>query len=98
MVFLGALSAAGVTNQIDLRNAVGGVTFQVTVSSIGTNVVLRFEGSVDDVDYFAMEADRTVTSDGTIGFWLGAQVPYARCRLVSFTGGSPLVTVEAATR
>ena len=41
--------------------------FQITVSSIGTNVVVRAEGSLDGTDYFNLgTGDTTISSNGTI--------------------------------
>ena len=34
------------------------ITFQVTVSSIGTNVVVRFEGSLDNTNFFNLDEGR----------------------------------------
>lgn len=90
---LTSLTAAGTTGSIKVNAQA--VTFQVTVSSIGTNVVVRFEGSLDDTNFFNLdqdELDTTITANGTRGFALnGCPVEYVRLRLVSFTGGSPTV-------
>ena len=90
---LTSLTAAGTTGSIKVNASA--VTFQVTVSSIGTNVVVRFEGSLDDTNFFNLdqdELDTTITANGTRGFALnGCPVEYVRLRLVSLTGGSPTV-------
>ena len=90
---LTSLTAAGTTNSIKVNAQA--VTFQVTVSSIGTNVVVRFEGSLDNVSFFSLdqdELDTTITANGTRGFALnGCPVEYVRLRLVSLTGGTPTV-------
>jgi len=90
---LTSLTAAGTTNSIKVNAQA--VTFQVTVSSIGTNVVVRFEGSLDDSNFFNLdqdELDTTITANGTRGFALnGCPVEYVRLRLVSLTGGTPTV-------
>jgi len=90
---LTSLTAAGTTNSIKVNAQA--VTFQVTVSSIGTNVVVRFEGSLDDTNFFNLdqdELDTTITANGTRGFALnGCPVEYVRLRLVSLTGGTPTV-------
>ena len=90
---LTSLTAAGTTNSIKVNAQA--VTFQVTTSSIGTNVVVRFEGSLDDTNFFNLdqdELDTTITSNGTRGFALnGCPVEYVRLRLVSLTGGTPTV-------
>jgi hypothetical protein len=74
---LTSLTAAGTTNSIKVNAQA--VTFQVTVSSIGTNVQVRFEGSLDDTNFFNLDDE---AQDTTI---------YARLRLVSITGGTPTV-------
>lgn len=90
---LTSLTAAGTTGSIKVNAQA--VTFQVTVSSIGTNVVIRMEGSLDNVSFFNLdqdELDTTISANGTRGFALnGCPVEYVRLRLVSFTGGSPTV-------
>jgi hypothetical protein len=90
---LTSLTAAGTTNSIKVNAQA--VTFQVTTSSIGTNVVVRFEGSLDDTNFFNLdqdELDTTITANGTRGFALnGCPVEYVRLRLVSITGGTPTV-------
>jgi hypothetical protein len=90
---LTSLTAAGTTNSIKVNAQA--VTFQVTVSGIGTNVVIKLEGSLDDTNFFNLdenETDTTITANGTRGFALnGCPVEYVRLRLVSFTGGTPTV-------
>lgn len=91
---LGDLTAAGVTSS----QATTGLNlcFQITTSSIGTNVVIRLEGSLDDTNYFNLddgEEDITLTGDGTFGYALnGCPVKFVRVRLVSISGGSPTVS------
>ena len=90
---LTSLTAAGTTNSIKVNAQA--VTFQVTVSDIGTNVVIRLEASLNDIEFFNLdqnETDTTITANGTRGFALnGCPVEYVRLRLVSFTGGTPTV-------
>jgi hypothetical protein len=93
-VTLDTLTAAGVTEN-GLSYGAKAITYQVTVATIGTNVVIRFEGSLDGVDYFNLDqnnADYTISANGTTGYCLsGCPVNYARLRLVTITGGSPSV-------
>ena len=93
-VTLDALTAEGVTEN-GLSYGAQAITYQVTIASIGTSVVVRFEGSLDGVSYFNLEqnnADYTITANGTTGYCLsGCPVNYARLRLVTITGGSPSV-------
>ena len=90
---LTSLTAAGTTGSIKVNAQA--VSFQVTVTGIGTNVVVRFEGSLDDTNFFNLnenELDTTITANGTRGFALnGCPVEYVRLRLVSFSGGTPTV-------
>ena len=90
------LTSAGVTSSI--RTTGVDIVFQVTTSSIGTNVVVRFEGSLDDTNFFNLdqdELDTTITANGTRGFALnGCPTKYVRLRLVSFTGGTPTVAAK----
>ena len=90
---LTSLTAAGTTNSIKVNAQA--VTFQVTVSDIGTNVVIRLEASLNDIEFFNLdqnETDTTITANGTRGFALnGCPVEYVRLRLVSLSGGTPTV-------
>lgn len=90
---LTSLTATGTTNSIKVNAQA--VTFQVTVSGIGTNVVIRLEASLDDIEFFNLrenETDTTITDNGTYGYCLnGCPVEYVRLRLVSLTGGTPTV-------
>ena len=92
-VGLTSLTAAGTTQSIKVQASE--ITFQVTVSSIGTNVVVRFEGSLDNTNFFNLDEDAedtTITANGTTGFSLsGTPVEYVRLRLVSLSGGTPTV-------
>ena len=96
---LGTLTAAGTTD-FQALGPQDNIVFQVTVSSIGTNVVLRFEGSLDATNWFnldSVEADTTLTANRTTAYAVTqAPVPYVRGRLVSLTGGSPSVVVKVA--
>ena len=92
-VGLTSLTAAGTTQSIKVQASE--ITFQVTVSSIGTNVVVRFEGSLDNTNFFNLDEDAedtTITANGTTGYSLsGTPVEYVRLRLVSLSGGTPTV-------
>lgn len=93
---LGELTVAGVTDSV-LCGGVN-VTFQVKLASVGTNVVIRLEGSLNNTDFFnlaASNADYTLTANGTYGYVLFAPVKYIRLRLVSLSGGTPTVSAIA---
>lgn len=96
---LGTLTSAGATdfaNSSESDNAV----FQITVTSIGTNVVVRFEGSLDATNWFNLDSnniDSTITANGTYGYSLmQAPVVYMRGRLVSISTGTPTVVFKVA--
>jgi hypothetical protein len=96
---LGTLTSAGVTefaNSSESDNAV----FQVTVTTIGTNVVVRFEGSLDATNWFNLDSnnvDTTITANGTYGYsMMQAPVPYVRGRLVSISTGTPTVVFKVS--
>ena len=95
---LEALTAPGVTAAQKSTGA--NLTFQVTVADIGTNVVIRFEGSLDGSNYFNLatgQVDYTITANGTYGYVLYAPVQYLRLRLVSISGGTPTVSTIIGT-
>ena len=93
------LTAAGVTASVITAGV--NLCFQVTVSGIGTNVVIRFEGSLDDSNFFNLDqsnTDTTITANGTYGYALaGCPVQYVRLRLVSVSGGTPTVAGKVGT-
>jgi len=90
---LTTLTAVGTTTAVEVTS--NAVTFQVTVTDINTNVVVRFEGSLDNTNFFNLDqggADTTITTNGTYGFALnGCPVKYIRLRLVGISGGTPSV-------
>lgn len=96
---LGTLAAVGATD-FQALGPQDNVLFQVTVSSIGTNVVIRLEGSVDAANWFNLDAnnvDTTITANGTYGYALvQVPVPYVRARLVSISTGTPSVVFKVA--
>jgi len=88
-----ALTATGVTADVP---SIGAEDFviQVNVSSIGTSVVVRIEGTLDGTNYFNCDAggDTTITANGSTAFSI-QNVPLraVRGRLVTITGGTPSV-------
>jgi hypothetical protein len=68
--------------------------FQITVATIGTNVVVRAEGSLDGTNYFNLgSGDTTITANGTTKLiYSNTPVKYVRGKLVSISTGSPSVT------
>lgn len=88
-----ALTSAGVTSSVP---SVGAEDFviQVNVSSIGTNVVVRIEATLDETNYFNCDynGDTTITANGTTAFNIqNAPFKAIRGRLVSVSGGTPSV-------
>ena len=95
---LTTLTEAGVTEAQKTTGAY--LSFQVTVADIGTNVVIRLEGSLDGTSYFNLsegETDFTLTANGTYGYVLFAPVQFIRLRLVSVSGGAPSVATVLGT-
>jgi hypothetical protein len=99
------LTSTGVTDGFlvaDADNASAtDVVFQVTVSSIGTNVVIRLEGSLDGVNYFNLDSlgDTTITANGTTGYSVqNCPLKWVRGRLVSISGGTPSVKFVMSAR
>ena len=95
---LGTLTAAGTTD-FQALGPQDNLVFQVQLTSVGTNVVIRLEGSVDATNWFNLNAagDTTLTANGTYGYALvQTPVPYVRGRLVSLSGGTPSVVFKAA--
>jgi len=96
---LGSLTAVGVTSS----QATTGVNlcFQIVLDSVGTDVVIRLEGSLDDENFFNLdetEQDTTLTTNKTYGYALnGCPVKFIRVRLVSITGGTPTVSVKVGS-
>lgn len=100
-----ALTSAGVTDTFIVAEnnlvAAQNLVFQVQVSSIGTNVVVRFEGSLDNTDFFNIDStgDTTITTNGVTAYH-SSETPLksVRCRLVSISGGTPSVTFTIAVQ
>ena len=93
-----ALTTAGTTANCDVavQDTVAATTFgvQVKVASIGTNVVVRVEGSLNGTDFFNLDtADKTLTANG-VYFYNYADRPLKTIRgnLVSISTGTPTVT------
>lgn len=92
---LGTLAADGAGAAV--QTAGYDLTFQVTVSGIGTNVVVRLEGSLDGVDYGSLRdssgsSDFTITANGTTLYGLRGPVQWVRLRRVSASGGTPSIS------
>ncbi len=89
-----ALTSAGVTDAVP---TVGTEDFviQVLVADIGTNVVIRIEGTLDETNWFNcdFDGDTTLTANGVKAFNIqNAPLKALRGRLVSISGGTPNVT------
>lgn len=93
-----ALTATGTTATCivsDQDNAGStSVGFQVTVANVGTNVVVRFEGSLDGTNFFNLNTgDTTLSGNGTTGYSFGNfPLKAVRGHLVTISTGSPTVT------
>ena len=93
-----ALTSAGTTSALDVavQDVIAATTFgvQVKVATVGTNVVVRVEGSLDGTNFFNLDAsDKTLTANGTY-FYNYSNMPLKQIRgnLVSISAGTPTVT------
>ena len=93
-----ALTAVGTTAALDVavQDLLAATTFgvQVKVASIGTNVVVRVEGTLDGTNFFNLDtADKTLTANGTYFYnYTGRPLKQIRGNLVSISTGTPSVT------
>lgn len=88
-----ASSTAALQTAVQDTAACQNFVFQISVSSIGTNVVVRAEGSLDGTNYFNLgSGDTTITSNGTTKLsFVNMPVKYVRGTLVSISTGTPSV-------
>lgn len=91
-----ALTAVGAT--AFQSNSSDSFVFQVVVASIGTNVVVRLQGSNDGTNFFNLQAsDNTITANGVYGYAIsGFPCLYVRGNLISISTGTPTVTITLA--
>lgn len=93
-----ALNSTGTTSicTVSERDAAAATDFgfQVTVANVGTNVIVRFEGSLDGTNFFALQSpDTTISANGTTAyFFSGRPLKAVRGNLVTITAGTPTVT------
>lgn len=68
--------------------------FQINAAAVGTNVVIRAEGSLDGTNYFNLgSGDTTITVSGISKLaFSDLPVKYVRATLVSISGGTPTVS------
>ena len=94
---LGSLTSATESAPQETRGE--SLSFQLTVADVGTNVVVRFEGSLDGDAYFNLSStgDYTITANGVTGYFLRAPVRFVRFRVVSISGGTPTVSCKIGT-
>lgn len=88
-----ALTAAGSTTPIFSSEA----TYIFLVASIGTNVIVVIEESLDGTNWAEVGAQTTITANGSFSlhYNVGGRVQAkSRFTLVSISGGTPSVTVK----
>lgn len=71
--------------------------FQVEVCSCSTSVTMCFEGSVDSLKWFnlnAKEVNTTFSSENTFGILADVKVMYVRSRIVSVVGAGAKVLLR----
>ena len=91
---LGALTAAGVSDELKGDHSEG-LSVELYITGMGTNVVYVLEGSINGVRYWNLHDEITRTTNGTFGIRDDGKLPYYRLRLVSFSGGTPVINVNA---
>lgn len=84
-------SAGETTNDILTNFAV----WQYTLSSVGTNVVMRMEKSVDGTTFVAHGSDATQTVNGTYQIEYEGPAQHVRLKLLSISVGTPSVAIRA---
>jgi len=74
---------------------------QVTVASIGSNIVFKAEGSLDGINFFNLNSsgNTTISSNGTTFVnYTNIPLKYIRCNLVTISSGSPTVSFVIGAR
>ena len=72
-------------------------TLIAVVASIGTNVIVRLDGSIDGTNYAPIIAAKTITTDGSHAYSVsGMPVKWIKPVFISKSGGSPTVTFHLA--
>lgn len=94
---LGLLDAPGVTETLYMAAALD-LTFQLRVRTVGVNVVVRAEGSLDGREWYNLDAgdeDYEITADGVYALTYRGYVTYARLNWISESGSYPTIGVKA---
>lgn len=91
---LGTLMEVAVNNLFSTRD----YTMIITVQNINTNVVVRLDGSIDNVNFAPLIGDQTILTNGQSIFSVtGRPVKWVRPNFVSESGGtSAVVTISIA--
>ncbi len=72
-------------------------TLIAVVASIGTNVKVRLDGSIDGTNYAPIIAEQTITVNGSYSYSVsGRPVKWIKPVWISESGGSPTVTFHLA--
>ena len=72
-------------------------TLLAVVASIGTNVIVRLDGSIDGTNYAPIIAAKTITTDGSHAYSVsGMPVKWLKPVFTSESGGSPTVAFHLA--
>ena len=72
-------------------------TLIAVVASIGTNVKVRLDGSIDGTNYAPIIAEQTILADGSHAYSVsGRPVKWVKPVFTSENGGSPTVTFHLA--
>lgn len=88
---LGSLTSAGSSSSVRINSRA--FLLQTQVANIGTSVVVRLEGSLDGINFFAIGTDQTITANGFFAStYLQVPAPFVRATLATINTGTPTVT------
>lgn len=90
VVSLGSRTTVGPTSAVRVNSRA--FLLQSNVSSIGTGVTVRLEGSLDGTNFFPLGTDTTYTANGFFALtFLEIPCTWLRANLVNINTGTPTV-------
>jgi hypothetical protein len=90
VVSLGSRTSAGSTSAVRINSRA--FLLQSNVTNIGTDVVVRLEGSLDETNFFPLGTNTTYTANGFYALtFLEIPCTWVRANLVSINTGTPTV-------
>jgi hypothetical protein len=88
---LGTLDEPESTTAYSVPDGINQHIFAITISNIDTSVTIRYEGSIDETNWFNLninETDTTYTANGTYSATYSGTLKQVRVTLVSEDGGT----------